>query len=205
MNRLVPLAFAAALVAPAAFAGTAAAPVVEPTISVPEAPPAATTTNWTGAYGGITLGFGRTSWRDGTGDDSGRSSDSNFGAAGHVGYNLDMGNWVAGGEVALAPGLDQTVGDREVKWGAAARLRAGPKLGPGGNTWGFGSLGLTHVRHDAVDGDDRQSANGWLIGVGASHLLQDNVIVTGEINHARFGGESSFRSTGASVGVSFRF
>jgi outer membrane immunogenic protein len=195
------LAFAAALSAPAAYAGSAAVPVVEPTITVTPAAP--TATNWTGAYGGVTLGFGRTRWSDGDSDD--RMRETTVGAAGHIGYNLDLGDWVAGGELALAPGFSQSVGEREVKWGAAARLRAGPKLGAGGTTWGFGSLGLTHVRHDAVEGDDRQGSTGWLIGVGASHLLQDNVIVTGEISHTHFGGDSSLRSTGASVGVSFRF
>jgi outer membrane immunogenic protein len=197
MKKLVPLAVAAVLAAPAAFAGSAAAPLVEPQIAAPAAPAMPASVDWTGPYAGVTLGFARTRW------DEGRESHAGGGA--HIGYNSDMGNWVVGGELGLAPGFDQTIGDREIKWGAAARLKAGPKFGPGGNTWGFGSLGLAHVRSDDVNGGDRQNSNGWLVGVGASHMLQNNVIVTGEINHSRFNGESDFRSTGVALGVSFRF
>jgi opacity protein-like surface antigen len=90
-----------------------------------------------------------------------------------------------------------------MSWGATTRFRGGPVLGAEGRTWGFGSVGLTHLRDAGVEGEDH--ADGWLIGIGASRLLRDNVILTGEISHTRFSGGSDAHSTGASVGVSFRF
>ena len=208
MKKLIPLTLVAALAAPAAFAGSKLGPVADPVVSAP-APVAPAMVNWTGAYAGATLGFGRTTWDNddnGENGDNGRSSETNGAIAGHLGYNNDMGNWVVGGELALAPGFNQTVGDREVRWGATARLKAGPKLGATGNTWGFGSIGLAHARHRSdVDGGDSRSSNGWTVGIGASHMVQENVFVTGEINHVRFNGDDNVRSTGASVGVSFRF
>jgi len=206
MKKLIAVAVAATLAAPAAFAGSPLAPMVEPQVAAP-APMMAPGVDWTGPYAGVTLGFGRTSWLNddnNEGDDE-RQSTGSFGGGAHIGYNLDMGNWVAGAEVMAAPGFNQSVGDREIKWGVGARLRAGPTFGPGGNTWGFGSLGVAHVRHDDAEGNDRQSANGWVLGVGVSHLLQDNIILTGEVNQARFRGDSRFRNTSVAAGVSFRF
>ena len=212
MKKLIPLTLAAALVAPAAFAGTMAAPIAEPPVTV-RAPAAPMMVDWTGPYAGATLGFARTrSQEQREVDDNGVTRtvreffrEGQFGAAAHVGYNMDMGNWVAGGEFALAPGFNQTVGNREVRWGAAARLKAGPKLGAGGETWAFGSIGLTHARHRPEGGGDTTSSNGWTVGVGASHMVQENIFVSGEINHNRFSGDARVRSTGATVGVSFRF
>jgi outer membrane immunogenic protein len=195
MKKLIALTAVAALAAPAAFAGSAAAPMAEPPVVAPA--PMAPSVDWTGPYLGVTAGVARTTWN------GGRSTDG--AAAVHAGYNYDLGDWVAGGELSIAPGFNQEIANREIRWGAAARLRAGPKFGPAGNTWGFGSLGLTHVEHKPVGGGASRSSNGWLVGVGASHLLQDNVILTGELSHGRFGGNTDVRSTGVTVGVSFRF
>jgi outer membrane immunogenic protein len=221
MKRIFVLALAASLAAPAAYAGSKLAPVVDPVITAPAAPAPVMMRDWTGPYAGITLGFARTRW---DGDDITDPEDlengpteqvrqffreGQFGAAGHLGYNMDMGNWVVGGEVAAAPGFNTTVGDRDVRWGATARLKAGPKLGAQGDTWAFGTLGLAHVRHRATEGanndDDSRSGNGWLVGIGVSHMVQDNMFITGEIGQTRFRGDDNVRSTGATVGVSFRF
>lgn len=209
MKKLIAIAAVATLAAPAAFAGSKLAPVAEPIVSAP-APMAPATVDWTGPYAGATLGFGRTRSEadedDGVGETVRRFfREGQFGVAGHVGYNADMGNWVVGGELSLAPGFNQTVADREVRWGAAARLKAGPKFGARGETWGFGSIGLAHARHRDADTGDSSSSNGWTVGIGASHMVQENIFVTGEIIHARSRGDGNTRGTGAAVGVSFRF
>lgn len=222
MKRLIPLALALTLAAPAAFAGAPGklAPVVDPVVAVPPPVPRVMVGDWTGPYVGATLGFGRARWE---GDNVEVDEEGNvietvreffregqFGVGGHVGYNADMGNFVVGGELAVVPGFNRVIGDREVSWGAVGRVRAGPKLGARGETWAFGSLGLAHAHHRAAnvpEGEDAdaRSSTGWVVGVGASHMVADNVFVTGEINHTRFQGENRVRGTGVSLGVSFRF
>ncbi|MCC5970013.1 MAG: outer membrane beta-barrel protein [Pararhodobacter sp.] len=199
MKKLIAIALFTGFAAPA-FAGSFAEPVVEPQIHTPA--PVPTSVNWTGFYAGATLGFGRATW-----DTLGGGTDNTTGggAALHGGYNMDMGNWVAGGELSIAPGFDQTIGNREISWAAGARLRAGPKFGAEGRNWGFGTVGLTHVRHDAVGGGDRQNNNGWVAGVGVSHLMQNNVILTGELLHGRSRGTAGVNGTGVALGASFRF
>lgn len=190
MRKLIAVALLAGLSTPA-FAGTISTPPADP--YVPPPAPTPVSIDWTGPYAGATLGVGRV-----TGGDSG------FGAALHAGYNVDMGGWVAGGELAIAPGFNQEVAGRAIRWGGAARLRAGPTLDGEGRTWGFGTIGITHVSHNAIGGGDRRSTNGWVGGVGVSHMMQDNVILTGEVLHARNRGGGT-RGTGAALGVSFRF
>jgi outer membrane immunogenic protein len=214
MKKIFAIAVVATLTAPAAFAQSKLAPVVDPIITAP-APVAAPRpiVDWTGPYAGATLGFTRTRWSGLEEDPDPDVTDQvrrffregQFGIAGHLGYNADMGDWVVGGEVALAPGFNQSVGDRDVRWGAAARVKAGPKLGARGDTWAFGTLGVAHARHRSTVTDDSRSSNGWMFGVGVSHLVQDNMFVTGEIGQTRFRGDNDVRSTGVALGVSFRF
>ncbi|KPQ06229.1 MAG: outer membrane immunogenic protein [Rhodobacteraceae bacterium HLUCCA12] len=198
MKKLIAIALVTGFAAPA-FAGGADEPAPEPEVMAPA--PAPASVDWTGFYGGATLGFGRARWDTPTGS----NNTTGGGAALHGGYNADMGNWIAGGEVSIAPGFDQNVGTREINWGAAARLRAGPKFGDQGRYWGFGTLGLTHVSHDAVGGGNSQSDNGWVAGVGVSHLMENNMILTGEILHGRSNGAAGVDGTGVAFGASFRF
>ncbi|WP_333827856.1 outer membrane protein [Pararhodobacter sp.] len=199
MKKLIAIALVSGFTAPA-FAGSMVEPIVEAPVMAP-APVQHSSVNWTGAYLGATLGFGRATWDNAAG--SGRTTGGS--GALHGGYNMDLGDWVAGAELSVAPGFDQTVGNREVSWGASARLRAGPKFGQDGRLWGFGTLGATRVSHDAVGGGDSRSNNGWVAGVGVSHLMQNNMIVTGEVLHGRTRGDSGVRTTGVALGASFRF
>lgn len=198
MKKFIALALMTGFAAPA-FAGSMSAPLVEPQVTAPA--PVRASVDWTGFYAGATLGFGRASWDTGVGTDRTTTG----GAALHGGYNMDLGTWVAGAELAIAPGFDQTVGSREISWGATARLRAGPKFGDEGRLWGFGTLGVSHVRHDAVGGGDSRSNNGWIAGVGVSHMMQNNVILTGEVLHGRSRGSAGVNGTGVALGASYRF
>ncbi|HHX89398.1 MAG TPA: porin family protein [Paracoccus sp.] len=198
MKKLIAIAMATGFAAPA-FAGSYAEPVVEAPVLAPA--PIVSSVNWTGAYAGATLGFGRSSW-----DVGGGSVNESGGSIGvHGGYNMDFGNWVAGGELSLAPGFDHQVAGREISWAATARLRAGPKFGDGGNMWGFGSLGVTSVRHSPVGGGASSDTTGWVAGIGLSHMMQNNVMLTGEILHSRSNGTVSVNTTGVALGASFRF
>lgn len=199
MKKLIAIAMATGFAAPA-FAGSFAEPVVEAPVLAPA--PIVSSVNWTGAYAGATLGFGRSSW-DTVGGGSANETGATIGV--HGGYNMDFGNWVAGGELSLAPGFDHEVAGREISWAGTARLRAGPKFGDSGNMWGFGTLGVTNVRHDAVGGGDSRDTTGWVAGVGLSHMMQNNVMLTGEILHSRSGGDLGVNSTGVALGASFRF
>jgi len=198
MKKVIAIVLVTAFTTPV-FAGSMSVPLTEPQVRA--LAPISTNANWTGAYAGATLGFGRASRETTTGTSRGTSA----AAALHGGYNVDMGNWVAGGEFSVAPGFNQSVGGREIQWGAEARLRAGPKLGDGGRLWAFGTLGVAHMRHDAVGGGDGRGTNGWVAGVGLSHLLQNNVIVTGEVRHGRSSGGAIARTTAAALGASYRF
>ncbi|MDD7971955.1 outer membrane beta-barrel protein [Roseinatronobacter alkalisoli] len=197
MKKLIAIALIAGFAAPA-FAGNVKQPTVEPQVMTPAPAPAPTYVNWTGAYAGATLGFGRATW-------TGGNSKTAAGGALHGGYNMDMGTWVTGVELSVAPGFDQTIGGREINWAAAVRGRAGPKFGDEGRFWGFGTLGVAHVNHDAVGGGDTRSTNGLVAGVGVSHLMQSNMILTGEVLHSRSRGGANVNATGLALGASLRF
>lgn len=196
MKKLIAIAILASFSTPA-FAGTLTTPPAEPYVPAPAPAPAPVSVDWTGPYIGATLGFGRVS-RDG-------DRESGVGAGIHGGYNIDMGGWVAGGELTIAPGFNQTAANRDINWGGMARLRAGPKLDNEGRLWGFGTVGVAHVSHDAIGGGDRRSDNGWVAGFGVSHMMQNNMILTGEVLHARNRGDTPVRGTGVALGVSFGF
>jgi len=201
MKRLMSIALAAGLAAPAAFAGGIQPPLEEPRVFAPVAPPPASF-NWTGPYAGVTLGVGRAS-------SSGGGSETGVGGGLHLGYNMDMGNWVAGGEVDVAPSAFTRLdfGGLELREALRLKLRAGPKLGATGNTFAFGTVGAAHVRTSGAGGSN--SDNGWLAGVGVSHAFTDTMFVTGELLHHRFrnvaGTTNNVNANTASVGVSFRF
>lgn len=203
MKKLVVIALTTALSAPA-FAGGKQAPLDEPEVVAPEPvmeAPAAY--NWSGPYAGFTFGLGRVTSNTSTPDQTG------LGAALHAGYNLDMGDWVIGTELDLAPGalVDLSAGDREIGNSGRLKLRGGPKLGADGRTFAFGTLGVAHVR--SSDNAGSYSDTGWLAGVGLSHAVRENWFVTGELTHHRFrdvaGTNANVNATAATAGMSFRF
>lgn len=203
MRKQLVLAFGAALAVPlAAQAGAPTPTPQEPVVAPTPVAPAPASYNWTGPYAGATLGFGRAT-------SSARPNESGVGAGLHGGFNQDMGDWVVGGEVDFAPRAltDLASGDLDLREAARLKLRAGPKLGPDGSTFAFGTLGAAHVR--TSDSGGSYSDTGWLAGVGVSHALDQQWVVTGEVVHHRFtnvaGTSNNVNATTASAGVSFRF
>ena len=92
MKHIAALAVGSALMAPlAAFAGGVSQPVPEPVVAAPVVT-VAPTTNWTGFYGGASLGYGDINTNTNIANGSGVIG----GILG--GYRYDFGNWVAGAE-----------------------------------------------------------------------------------------------------------
>lgn len=175
-----------------AFAG---GPVPVPVEPEPLPPMPVARADWTGGYVGATLGYGRL-----TAPGAANSSGATGGL--HAGYNADYGNWVLGGEVTAAPGMNRTIAGQEVRYGLQARLKAGPKLGADGRTWAFGSVGVNHVGHQPVGGGASASTTGYVVGLGLSHLVNDNWFLTGELQHSKGG---NVKGTGAVFSASYRF
>lgn len=175
-----------------AFAG---GPVPVPVEPEPLPPMPVARADWNGAYVGASLGYGRL---------SAPGAANNSAATGglHAGYNVDNGNWVLGGEVTAAPGLNRTFNGQEIRYGLQARLKAGPKLGADGRTWAFGSVGVNHVGHRPIGGGASASTTGYVVGLGLSHMVNDNWFLTGELQHSKGG---DVKATGAVFGASYRF
>lgn len=189
-------ALAATASALPAAAGSLADPVVEPVIA-PAPAPAPMGGDWTGAYGGVSLGYG-------TG--SVGATDANgmlYGLRG--GYDYDFGQFV------LGAGIDYDFANIDLDGGAGSidavsrlRLKAGADLG---NTLVYATGGI--ARADATVGGADLSDDGWFGGIGADYKLRDNMTIGGEILTHKF---SDFDGTGldvdqttASVNVGFRF
>lgn len=201
MKTAIGMTLTAALAVPA-YAGGGAA-LDEPEVIQPPRIETAAPYDWTGPYAGLTFGFGKVTSNAATPDQSA------VGAAAHAGYNLDMGDWVMGGQIDLAPAAlaDLSVGTREIGNSGSLKLRAGPKLGGDGRSFAFGTLGGAHVR--SSNAGTSYSDSGWLIGAGVAHALDESWFVTGELDHFRFkdvaGTGNDVRATTATAGFSFRF
>jgi predicted porin len=153
-----------------AIAGNLSDPVVE-TVATPVFEPVAVGTDWTGAYGGLNLGYGDIDTNIGVSGD-----DMTYGL--HVGYDYDFGQFVLGGE------LEYDKADIELGGGAAEvdsvtrlKLRGGYDLG---RTLIYATGGIAQV--DTSLGDE----NGEFIGVGVAYQVTDRFTVGGELLEHRF-------------------
>lgn len=186
MNRFAVLALGSALVAPfAATAGGMATPIAEPVViqQITVAP----TADWTGFYGGASLGYA----------DVGSTGDvlNGDGFIGGVlaGYRMDWGQWVGGLEADYDwSGIDLGENDAgSLDAVGRIKLQVGYDLGQtliyatGG--WAYG---------DATVGADSRSDWGWLAGIGVDYQLADNWVVGGEVLYHEF---DNFDDTGVDI------
>lgn len=190
------LAFAAATTAATALAVPAFAGSLEPAqpdapVAVPVAP-MPVSGDWTGFYGGLSLGYGNL-------DVTGAGSDSGAIYGLSTGYDYDMGNWVIGA------GLDFdwtniSPGGTDVDNLARLKLRAGYDLGQG---LVYATAGGEKAYTAAGDN------TGWIAGVGYEHKLTDNISVGGEVLYHKYddfnGAGVSADGTSVQLKTNYRF
>lgn len=155
----------------AAFAGNLAEPVVEEPVYTPAPAQVPVSSDWTGFYTGLQLGYADV---DGPGVLDGDNGTYGF----HAGYDYDFGNYVIGGE------LDYDKTDVDLNGGAAnvdsvARLKfkGGYDLG---STLIYATAGA--ARADTSVGDE----TGPFAGVGATYKITDSYTVGAELLHHKF-------------------
>lgn len=193
MNKFAAIALGATLLVPVgAFAGGATAPITEPKVAPAPMPVTSATAamDWTGWYGGASLGFGNVNSSGGLGNGNGATG----GLLG--GYRQDFGSWVGGVEADYnwantrigAPGsgisLDSTT---------HLKLQAGVNVG---RTFVYGTAGL--VRAGTTVAGVSGTSNGWAAGVGADYALTDNWVLGGEALYNKF---NNFGGSGVSGNI----
>ncbi len=152
--------------------------------------------SWDGPYGGLQLGYISS-------ETSGASALDGDGALGgvHVGYDVDLGTYVVGGEV------DYDTADLELGGGAATidsltrvKVRAGSDIG---DALVYGTVGLAMAETSL--GDD----NGYILGAGVSQQFTNGWRVGGEVLYHEFedidGSGVDAEATTFSLRASFSF
>jgi opacity protein-like surface antigen len=126
--------------------------------------------DWTGAYGGLMLGYGQAEGDVGLGDDINGGAWGLFG-----GYQNDFGAWVLGGELEYTwlEWTDDTTGI-DVSNVARAKLRVGYDAG---SFLPYVTLGSARLyTNSALEDDDV----GIFYGVGADFAVSENIFVGAE-------------------------
>jgi outer membrane immunogenic protein len=154
----------------AAFAGNLSDPVVETVVAPVYAPVAVAGTDWTGAYGGLNLGYADV---DGTGAADG--DDMTYGL--HLGYDYDFGRFVLGGELEYDKADIDLNGAANTDSVTRLKLRGGYDLG---RTLIYATAGA--ARLDSSIGKD----TGEFVGLGVAYQVTDRFTVGGEILEHRF-------------------
>jgi outer membrane immunogenic protein len=198
-KTLTALATTCALVAAtgAAQAGSYTPVPVEPPVYTPEAP---ARFNWTGAYAGLGLAYGRARHTLTAGGAPNAFPDGRGGMASVLlGYNWQgAGALVVGGELMLSAGRMNGSGPcpnplsvctSSVGNLAAARLRLGVAQD---RTLVFMTAGLASasVRYTATSAlisvADSARVNGWTVGLGVEHAMANGWNLRGDLEHYRF-------------------
>lgn len=170
MKRFTSTLIAAPLVFASTYAsaGGLAEPVVaQAPVPVQVAAPVPTGRDWTGLYGGISLGYGGVDADNVTGDFEGAT----FG--GHVGYNYDLGSIVLGAELE-AIGTNDFENDAsglELENVLRAKVRAGYDAG---SYLPYLTAGYAQA---SVNGDED---DGYFYGVGVDYAWSDSISIGGE-------------------------
>lgn len=162
-----------------ALAGGLESPAAPAAVPVPAATTVVRTSagNWTGFYGGLSIGYGDVSGSSTLGDDV-----DGLTYGGHVGYLRDMGNgFVLGGEVEFS-GFDisdDSIG-LDVDSVARAKLRAGYDAGAFLPYATAGGAFLT--TSGAIDDEDW----GYFYGAGVEYQLRDGIRLGAELLQHEF-------------------
>ena len=173
------LAAPLALVTGMASAGGISEPIAAPAPApVPVAPaPVAVGTDWTGFYAGGQLGFGRLD------SDAIVDEDDPEGAlyGVHAGYNYDFGSIVLGGEVDFdLTNIEIDEPEAEVESVARAKVKLGYDAG---QFMPYVTAGVAQATTtDDLDGE----TDGSFAGLGVSYLLNDAIILGGEVLQHQF-------------------
>lgn len=179
MKNTVLAALGATLLTPvAALAGGPATPVTEPVV-VPVAVVTEVTPDWSGFYGGLSLGYGNFSSTGGVADGSG--------AIGGLlaGYRWDFGNFIAGVEGDYDWSNTDLGPSAKLNDIYRLKLQAGTDLG---QTFLYGTAGLAWADASGRGEFRNLSADsqGWVAGVGADYNLGNNVLVGAELLYNSF-------------------
>jgi len=206
MTRILAYAATAALVASGASAGdfSKAAPVgQEPVVQQPATPVAAPRFDWTGAYAGAGLGYGRMT------TSAGERGNSPVGGL-FAGYRWDMGDAVLGVEGQVAPmafGSPTLASGDRLRAGASLLLSAGIPVTADGRTLAYAGAGPALLRTSGPAGS--KTSTGITGQIGVDHMLTDTLMLRGSVNYTginRVGSANdSTRTLGAGVGLAFRF
>lgn len=186
MKKIAILTMAGLMAAPA-FAGSLDTPLVEPMIEpVAAAPAPMMGGDWTGAYVGAQLGYGKAT-------STGTALEGNGALGGvHAGYNYDFGKLVVGGEIDWdKANIDLSAGAGTLDSVARLKLKAGADLG---RVLVYGTAGVAQA--NATVGGASLSDTGYFGGVGLDYALSDKWVVGGEVLGHRF---SNFDSTGINL------
>lgn len=190
---VIALSFLAAPVYSGGFVSPIIADVQTPVVVSPDV-------NWTSNYAGVMLGYGRAEREVSQGNES----ENGFSGALLVGRMQDFDTWVGAIELMAAPGFGAEVEGREVKWAVAARAKAGVKFGADNRWLGFATVGVGRGKTEGANGDSKTS-NGYLYGVGFNYLVNETLMVGGEISRAEKTGDVDADVTGLGASIAYRF
>lgn len=206
MTRFLATTCAAVCVATGVSAGdfSKTADLTEAPVAVPAPMPvAAPRFDWTGAYAGAALGYGNMDIR---GTDSGSAVAGGL----FAGYRWDFGNFVAGGEAVIAPapfGSPRFANGDRIRGGASLLLSVGMPVTQDARTLGYVAAGPSMLRTRGDDGSE--ISTGATVAVGVDHMLTDDIMLRGSVNYTAInnvgGADYRTRTTGASVGLGFKF
>lgn len=199
----VALALGLGLGAPAFAAGfetpVESAPVAVPVAAAAPAAQFSSNADWSGFYGGISLGYGDVTGSSVIGDDM---NGPVYGV--HGGYNYDFGTVVLGGEIEFT-GSDIT--DDGIGLDVESVLRGKLRLGyDAGQFLPYAVVGAAQLTTTgAIDDSD----DGYLYGIGFDYAMGNNLILGAEVLQHEFedytGSGIDVSATTVAARVSFTF
>lgn len=202
MKHIAPLTLIFLAAPLAAMAGGMAAPVTEPPVASP-APVAAAepSVDWTGFYGGMSLGVGHS-----FGNVAGNSGKMRIAGA-NLGYRTDIGKMIVGGELSYDKdniGKSNSTTGSQINNTTALKLQVGTDIG---RTLVYGSAGV--ARADARVGGVTGTDTGYTVGVGADYALTQQWTLGGEVATDRYKNFNNsgvdLKDTTLKVKLGFRF